>query len=126
MGVSNTATQLLAWLCIVAVAVLSLTPAEQMTRTGWSGHIEHVVAYAGTAFVTAMAFPKRGVFQTTLALVIYAGSLEFLQRFSPGRTSSICDFVFSGVGVVVGACAFALLQASRTKLQRHKPSVPDL
>ncbi len=113
------ASRILAWVCIVAVALLSLTPAEQMTRTGWSGHLEHVVAYAGTALITAWAFPERGLTRIMLALVIYAGSLEFLQRFSPGRTSNIWDFVFSSVGVAAGVLAFALagrlVQAGRTE-----------
>jgi VanZ family protein len=55
-----------------------------------------------------MAFPERGWSRIMLALLIYAGSLEFLQRFSPGRTSHIGDFVFSSVGVVAGVFAFAL------------------
>jgi VanZ family protein len=67
-----------------------------MLRTGHSGHVEHVLAYAGTTFLTAMAFAERGLSRLALALLIFAGGLEFLQRFSPGRTSSIWDFMFSG------------------------------
>lgn len=95
--------------CNVAVAVLSLTPSEQMIRTGLSGHVEHVLAYTGTALITAMAFAERGSSRIALALLIYAGGLEFLQLFSPGRTSSIWDFLFSGAGVLIGVGAFALL-----------------
>ena len=93
----------------MAVAVLSLIPTEQMVRTGVGGHVEHVLAYAGTAFITAIAFAERGLSPVILALLIYAGSLEFLQRFSPGRTSSIWDFMFSGAGVLTGVGAFVLL-----------------
>jgi len=67
------------------------------------------MAYSGTAFITAMAFAERGLSRLALALLIYAGGLEFLQRFSPGRTSSIWDFMFSGAGVLAGVAAFALL-----------------
>lgn len=102
-------SRFLAWGCIIALAVLSLMPSEQMMRTGLSGRVEHLMAYAGTACIAAMAFAERGLFRLILALLIYAGSLEFLQRFSPGRTSSILDFMFSGSGVFLGAGAFALL-----------------
>ena len=105
----KTISRFLAWGCIFALAVLSLTPSEQMMRTGLSGRIEHAMAYAGTALIAAMAFGERGLFRLMFALLIYAGSLEFLQRFSPGRTSSILDFVFSGTGVLLGVGAFALL-----------------
>ena len=105
----KTASRFLAWGCNAAVALLSLTPAEQMLRTGLSGHVEHVLAYAGTAFITAMAFAERGLSRIALALLAYAGSLEFLQLFSPGRTSSIWDFMFSGMGVLMGIGAYALL-----------------
>lgn len=85
----KTASRFAAWGCNAAVAVLSLTPSEQMLRTGLSGHVEHVLAYAATALITAMAFSERGLSRIALALLVYAGGLEFLQRFSPGRTSSI-------------------------------------
>lgn len=105
----KTTSRILAWSCILAVAFLSLTPAEQMLRTGFGGRVEHVLAYAATGFITGLAFAERGLSRVTLALVAYAGSLEFLQRFSPGRISSIVDFMFSGTGVLVGVGALALL-----------------
>ena len=120
VGFRLAASRFAAWGCIIAVAVLSLTPAEQMLRTGHSGHVEHVLAYAGTTFLTAMAFAERGLSRLALALLIYAGGLEFLQRFSPGRTSSIWDFMFSGTGILMGVGAFALLAKwlSRSPLMR--------
>jgi VanZ family protein len=104
----KTVSRFAAWGCNMAVAVLSLIPSEQMLRTGFSGHVEHVLAYAGTAFITAMAYSERGLSRIVFALLIYAGALEFLQRFSPGRTSSIWDFMFGGAGVLMGIGAFVL------------------
>ncbi len=104
----------------MAVAFLSLTPSEQMLRTGFSGRAEHVVAYAGTGFVTALAFAERGLLRVMLALLAYAGGLEFLQRFSPGRTSSICDFMFSGTGVLLGVGALALLAKWLSRIDRAR------
>lgn len=84
-----------------------------MVRTDLGGQVEHVIGYAGTAFIAAMAFAERGLIRLTLALCIYAGVLEFLQRFSPGRTSSIVDFLFSSTGVVIGVGVFAVLRRIR-------------
>ena len=105
----KTAIRFLAWGCILAVAVLSLTPADQMLRTGFGARIEHVLAYAGTGFITALAFAERRLFRVMLALLAYAGGLEFLQRFSPGRSSTVWDFMFSGMGVLLGVGTLALL-----------------
>jgi hypothetical protein len=44
-----------AWGCVVLLAVLSLLPAEEMVRTGVDGHLEHVIAYAGTAFLFGLS-----------------------------------------------------------------------
>lgn len=78
-------TRFVAAACISALAALSLAPAEQMTRTDLGGHIEHVLAYVGTAFLSTAAFGERGISCILFALLTYAGALEFLQRFSPGR-----------------------------------------
>jgi len=97
-----------AWTLIVAIGVLSLLPKEEMVRTGLGGHIEHVLAYAGTAAVVAYAYGVRRAPVFTVGLIAYAGVLEFLQRFSPGRVSSIEDFAFSAIGVLLGLALFAI------------------
>jgi len=74
----KTASRILAWSCILAVAFLSLIPAEQMLRTGFNGRAEHVLAYAATGFVTGLAFAERGLLRIILALLAYAGGLEYL------------------------------------------------
>jgi VanZ family protein len=102
------ASRFAAWVCIVAIAILSLVP--NMPRTEMGGHAEHVLAYAGTAFIAAMAYSERGTAIVLFGLIAYAGTLEFLQHFSPGRTSRFEDFVFSTAGVLVGIVAFLLLE----------------
>jgi VanZ family protein len=96
--------------CVVAVAVLSLLPAEKMARTGLGGHIEHMAVYLGTALTTALAFDERGDLAIFLALSAYAGVLELLQHFSPGRISSIEDFTFSAAGVLMGVVVALILK----------------
>jgi VanZ family protein len=39
---------------------------------------------------------------------MYAGILEYLQHFSPGRHPSIADFVASALGALCGGLAIAL------------------
>jgi VanZ family protein len=104
-----------AWSCIVALAVLSLIPREHMLRTGLGGHIEHVLAYLGTALVVASAYGSRRL-SIVIGLVAYAGTLELLQNFSPGRTPAVEDFAFSSIGVLLGLALFTV--ADRLALMR--------
>jgi len=101
------------WGCVIALAPLSLLPGDELVRTSLGGHAEHGIAYAGTAFVSSLAYPAR-VYRSAVLLVLYAGVLEWLQRFSPGRHSAIEDWLASSIGVLVGAgAALVLLKSVR-------------
>lgn len=91
-----------AWGCVALLAILSLLPAEEMVRTGLSGYVEHAVAYAGTALLLRLGHPEHKPWRTAAALVIYAGLLEYLQHYSPGRTPAVESWLASSVGVPIG------------------------
>ena len=90
-----------AWGCVILLAILSLLPAEEMVRTSLGGHIEHATAYAGTAFVIGRSYPSWGWKRIATALVIYAGVLELLQTFSPGRHPAVLDWLSSSAGALM-------------------------
>ena len=81
-----TSLRFLTWCCVILLAVLSLLPAQEMVRTGLPGRLEHFVAYAGSGAVAMAGYgaSRRGV-QIIGGLWVYAGILEYLQHFSPGR-----------------------------------------
>jgi VanZ family protein len=91
----------IAWGCVGLIAVLSLLPSEEMVRTRMGGHIEHAVAYAGTAVLLRLGYPAWGK-QIAVGLVLYAGLLELLQNFSPGRHSEVSDWLASSTGALMG------------------------
>jgi VanZ family protein len=94
----------LTWFCVVLLAVLSLLPAQEMVRTGFPGRVEHIVAYAGSAAIAMAGYEaRRGVAQIVAGFWVYAGILEYLQHFSPGRHPAIEDFMASAVGARVAA-----------------------
>jgi VanZ family protein len=111
------AGRLAAWTCIGAIAVLSLIPGDEMIRTSVGGHIEHAVAYAGTSFLVAAAYGRWR--RVVAGLLVYAGALEMLQHFSPGRTPSVVDYLFSAIGVVLGVAALGLLARVLPQLRRN-------
>jgi hypothetical protein len=71
---------------------------------------EHFVAYAGSAAIAMAGYGvSRGGFQIIGGFWAYAGLLEYLQHFSPGRHPSIADFAASALGALCGGLASALL-----------------
>ena len=105
-----TSLRVLTWCCVIILAVLSLLPAEQMVRTGLPGRLEHFVAYAGSAAIAMAGYGAgRGSMQIIGGFCVYAGILEYLQHFSPGRHPSIADFAASAIGALCGGLAVALL-----------------
>jgi len=112
MRVSLLATSLrvLTWCCVILVGVLSLLPAQQMVRTGLPGRLEHFIAYAGSAAIAMAGYgASRGGIQIIGSFWVYAGILEYLQHFSPGRHPAIEDFAASALGALCGGLAITLL-----------------
>jgi VanZ family protein len=105
-----TSLRVLTWCYVILLAVLSLLPAEQMVRTGFPGRLEHFVAYAGSAAIAMAGYgASRGGMQIIGGFWVYAGILEYLQHFSPGRHPAIEDFAASALGALYGGLAIALL-----------------
>lgn len=103
-----------AWVAIVALAILSLTPKQQMLRTGAGGWIEHFVAYLGATPLIALAYGQRlGIPRLAAALVAYAAVLELAQSLSPGRTPALPDFLAGVGGVAIAALACSVLPLDR-------------
>ena len=95
----------LAWIAVIALAVLSLVPGEFRPHViTLNYNIEHFAAYFLTSAVVALAY--RATIQSVLAivffLVIYAGLLETAQLWIPGREARFADFIASTLGILAG------------------------
>jgi VanZ family protein len=117
-----------AWGLIAAIGILSLLPGAEVgpIRTSLGGHLEHLLAYTVTTLMTAIAYADHSRFKIALSLLLYAGVLEYLQRFSPGRLSSVLDFTFSSAGVMLGVATFHLVRLLRERQTRPRYANPDL
>jgi VanZ family protein len=106
----TTSLRVLTWCCLIILAVLSLLPARAMVRTGLPGLVEHFVAYAGSAAIAVAGYgASRGSMPIIGGFWVYAGVLEYLQHFSPGRRPSIADFGASALGALCGGLAIGLV-----------------
>jgi VanZ family protein len=104
------------WLCLAAIAYLSLVPRSMEVRTsdliglgrtpsikairGLFKAIEHVLAYSVTAALLIKAYPARPVWLIIAFLSTYSAVLEALQTFSPGRHPGIAGVIWSSLGAV--------------------------
>jgi VanZ family protein len=84
-----------------------------------SGTQEHFLAHLLAAIAVAAAVRRADLMRwTLLALVAYAGLLEFGQLFVPGRDPAIGDFAASALGATLGVGVVWLLY---TVLARARP-----
>jgi hypothetical protein len=90
------------WLAIIALAVASWTPGDEMVRTGLNGHLEHIIAYLLTALAFMLAYPSRPAWHVGLGLAAYAGVLELGQLIVPGRNAAFIDWAAGIVGAFAG------------------------
>lgn len=122
-GILRTSLRFLTWGCVILLAVLSLTPSEviEVVRTDLPGQIEHIIAYAGSTAIAMGGYGlSRGAARIIGCFWLYAGILEYLQNFSPGRNPAVEDFAASAVGALCGGVAVVLLWRCRSAmLGRH-------
>jgi VanZ family protein len=98
------------------LAFLSLLPAEDVTRTGLPGGLEHFAAYAGSAAIGMGGYGLNGSRAPIIgAFWLYAGVLEYLQHFSPGRHPAVLDFAASALGALCGGIAVILISRWQTR-----------
>jgi peptidoglycan/LPS O-acetylase OafA/YrhL len=107
-----------AWLSVLALALASWTPGDEMIRTGANGEVEHVLAYFISAFLLLWSYPQWTQRQLGSALVIYAGILEVGQIYAPGRHSQFGDFAASSLGVLIGVLMVSGLRQRMQKRSR--------
>ena len=101
----------------LTVALCALVPGEYRPHIeGFSGKEEHALAYLVLGVLTVIAARQRvNVVRLCLIIVAYAGILEFLQLFAPGRHAAVGDFLASSLGGIMGItlATFALRRVAR-------------
>jgi VanZ family protein len=109
-GLLRTSLRFLTWVCVGLLGLLSMLPAEDIVRTGFPGPLEHFAAYAGSGAIAMAGYGlNRGAVRVIGFLWVYAGILEYLQHFSPGRHPAFVDFAASAIGALCGGVAVFLL-----------------
>ncbi len=104
--------QIMAWVCVLAIGVLSLVKPSLRPVTIVPHNMEHLAIFAATGIAAGLGYPARPL-RNMVLLVIFAGIVELAQLFVPGRHARVIDFVVDALS----ACVGALLAAAFVKLR---------
>ena len=105
-------------ICLACIALLSLVPGPLRPHTGLPGQKEHFLAYFLTALVLGSKPREQLSYRASVAaaLCAYAGVLETLQIWVPGRSAQLIDFAASSGGAIGGVVVSAVFWGLQTSL----------
>lgn len=96
--------QVAGWLCIVAIAALSLVKPSLRPVTFLPHDLEHAAIFAITGFALALGYPNHTQ-RHMLTMIVFAGVIELAQIYAPGRHARVIDFVVDAAAACIGVAA---------------------
>ncbi len=116
--------QIAAWLLILAIAFVTLSPSALRPHSGYSAGLERFTAYLFLGVLLALAYPRR-FWQVALVIVVAAVGLEALQAVVATRhmrlVDSLAKLAGGGMGLILGRLVFIRLSqrySAATSLRR--------
>ena len=105
--------RVVAWVLLATAIVLTVVPAQFRPVSGFPSPVEHFAMFflIGSAFALGYS---RSDYPLCGAALAFAGSLELIQHFVPGRHARLSDFVIDALAAVIGIAVSGLI--SRSKL----------
>ena len=104
--------QLLAWLCLAAIVILSLVKPSLRPVTILPHDVEHAAIFALAGLAVGLGYPNHGL-RNMIALTVFAAAIELAQLYAPGRHARWIDFFVDALsacaGVVLARLAGRLL-----------------
>lgn len=120
-----------AWriLCALLIGVVSALmlwprPPASLDLVGWD-KANHAIAFAATALAGLLGRSRdsrASAATVLLALLAWGAALELLQSVLPPRQGDWADLAADGVGLLLGALAFAVLGDRLLSQRRAAPS----
>ena len=102
--------QVVAWLLILAIVMLSLGPPSTRLVTGVGHNFEHLLIFVATGAAFGLGYPRRFLL-LPIALLAFTGAIEVAQMLVPGRHARLSDFLTDAAASCVGiGLSFALVK----------------
>jgi hypothetical protein len=103
-----------AWLFAAAIVLLSVVPASLRPETSVPHAFEHVLIFAATGAAFGMAYDVR-LAVLVARLVGFAGAVEVIQLFVPGRHGRLSDFLTDAAAISAAAVLASLAKPTLCK-----------
>ncbi len=105
-----------AGLAVLTIVVLSLMPGRMRPHILGIYYYEHFVAYFVAGSLLAMGYLRPiQLLSSGILLAICAGSLEFVQLWIPGRTSSVGGFASASAGAWIGLLVMVVIRRAHER-----------
>lgn len=99
---------------IVVLAVLLLTPGDDLPKVSLWDKLEHGLAFGLLAVTGAVAFPGRAsLLRLAFGLLCLGALFEVLQNFVPGREAALGDALANTLGVAIGLTPLVIVHLGR-------------
>jgi VanZ family protein len=100
-----------ATLTALIIIVLSVMPGKMRPHLLGNDYCEHFIAYFVAGSLLAVGYPRPlQRLSSGVLLAIGAGTLELIQLWIPGRTSSVGGFVSAAAGAWIGVLIIVLVK----------------
>lgn len=99
------------WASLALLSVASLLPVEMLPPQAldlWD-KAQHALGFGWLALFGLLSYPQKPV-RVALLLLVYGGVIELAQMATGWRYGEWLDLAADGVGIAIGALAWALLR----------------
>ena len=93
--------QVVAWLLVLAIVVLSLGPPASRPVTGAGHDFEHLLIFLATGLAFGLGY-LRWFWSLSLALLTFTAAIEVAQMLVPGRHARLSDFLMDAAASSLG------------------------
>ena len=100
--------RVMAWVCVVAIIVLSLVSPSLRPVTILPHNLEHLAIFTITGLALGLGYPGH-LARNVALLVTFAGAIELAQFVTPGRHPRLIDFLVDAASACVGAVLAELI-----------------
>lgn len=97
---------------MLAIFVLSATPADTLNNAGLGSDPIHIDGHFALFLILCITYYKatKSVLKSLILTIIFAFTDEFHQRFTPGRSSSMFDIYIDTIGALISVLLLWKLQ----------------
>ena len=93
--------QVVGWLLVVAIVLLSFGPPSTRPVTGAGSNFEHLLIFIATGGAFGLGYPRRH-WLVLVALLMFTAGIEIAQLWIPGRHARLSDFLTDAAASCVG------------------------